>query len=199
MTDLLANPIWHSLSTRHSDLAQQGNHLAKRYRSRGLHPLLPRESPSRHRHLLAVLPHSSPTRPRRPRRSPSLRLHPWLFKAETLQPNSREWKELPTFRTLPCRDSGLSFCALAGSVHSVVHMVAMPSADLSNVFSKRVRASGVGAGKGIIMQFPSRLSMLFDATIWMHIDLQKTRCAFIPLGDRWVQMIRRRYTGSFVH
>jgi len=30
MTDLLANPIWHSLSTRHSDLAQ-GNHLAKRY------------------------------------------------------------------------------------------------------------------------------------------------------------------------
>ena|ERR1700733_614346 len=94
MTDLLANPIWHSLSTRHSDLAQQGNHLAKRYRSRGLHPLLPRESPSRHRHLLAVLPHSSPTRPRRPRRSPSLRLHPWLFKAETLQPNSREWKEI---------------------------------------------------------------------------------------------------------
>jgi hypothetical protein len=41
-----------------------------------------------------VLPPSSPTRPRRPRRSPSLRLHPWLFKAETLQPNSREWKEL---------------------------------------------------------------------------------------------------------
>jgi hypothetical protein len=30
MTDLLANPIWHSLSTRHSDLAQ-GNQLAKRY------------------------------------------------------------------------------------------------------------------------------------------------------------------------
>jgi ribosomal protein S18 acetylase RimI-like enzyme len=29
MTDLLANPIWHSLSTRHSDLAN-GNHLAKR-------------------------------------------------------------------------------------------------------------------------------------------------------------------------
>jgi hypothetical protein len=30
MTDLSANPIRHSLSTRHSDLAQ-GNHLAKRY------------------------------------------------------------------------------------------------------------------------------------------------------------------------
>jgi len=30
MTDLLANPIWHSLSTLHSNLAQ-GNHLAKRY------------------------------------------------------------------------------------------------------------------------------------------------------------------------
>ena len=30
MTDQLANPIWHSLSTLHSDLAQ-GNHLAKRY------------------------------------------------------------------------------------------------------------------------------------------------------------------------
>ncbi len=30
MTDLLANPIWHSLSTLHSDLAQ-GNQLAKRY------------------------------------------------------------------------------------------------------------------------------------------------------------------------
>jgi len=30
MIDVLANPIWHSLSTRHSDLAQ-GNHLAKRY------------------------------------------------------------------------------------------------------------------------------------------------------------------------
>ena len=30
MTDLLANPIWHSLSTSHSDLAQ-GNLLARRY------------------------------------------------------------------------------------------------------------------------------------------------------------------------
>jgi predicted GNAT family acetyltransferase len=30
MTDLLSNPIWHSLSTCHSDLAM-GNHLAKRY------------------------------------------------------------------------------------------------------------------------------------------------------------------------
>ena len=30
MTDLLSNPIWHSLSTCHSDLAT-GNHLAKRY------------------------------------------------------------------------------------------------------------------------------------------------------------------------
>jgi ribosomal protein S18 acetylase RimI-like enzyme len=30
MTDLLANPIWHSLSTCHSDLAK-GNQLAKRY------------------------------------------------------------------------------------------------------------------------------------------------------------------------
>ena len=30
MADLLANPIWHSLSTLHSHLAQ-GNHLAKRY------------------------------------------------------------------------------------------------------------------------------------------------------------------------
>ena len=30
MTDLLANPIWHSLSTLHSHLAQ-GNHLARRY------------------------------------------------------------------------------------------------------------------------------------------------------------------------
>jgi len=28
MTDLLAKPIWHSLSTSHSDLAE-GNHLAK--------------------------------------------------------------------------------------------------------------------------------------------------------------------------
>jgi len=30
MSDLLSNPIWHSLSTRHADLAK-GNHLAKRY------------------------------------------------------------------------------------------------------------------------------------------------------------------------
>jgi len=30
MTDLLANPIWHALTTFHSHLAQ-GNHLAKRY------------------------------------------------------------------------------------------------------------------------------------------------------------------------
>jgi len=30
MTSLLANPIWHSLSTRHADLSQ-GNDLAKRY------------------------------------------------------------------------------------------------------------------------------------------------------------------------
>jgi len=30
MSDLLANPIWHSLSTRHSDLAEE-NHLAKRH------------------------------------------------------------------------------------------------------------------------------------------------------------------------
>jgi hypothetical protein len=30
MTDLFANPIWHSLSTRHSNLAL-GNQLAKRY------------------------------------------------------------------------------------------------------------------------------------------------------------------------
>jgi ribosomal protein S18 acetylase RimI-like enzyme len=30
MTELLANPIWHSLSTRHSSVAE-GNHLAKRY------------------------------------------------------------------------------------------------------------------------------------------------------------------------
>jgi hypothetical protein len=199
MTDLLANPIWHSLSTRHSDLAQQGNHLAKRYRSRGLHPLLPRESPSRHRHLLAVLPPSSPTRPRRPRRSPSLRLHPWLFKAETLQPNSREWKEL-----LDLQNAALSrqwpehLCSRWFGPLSRSHG-RYALGRLSNVFSKRVRASGVGAEKAIIMQFPSRLSMLFDATIWMHIDLQKTRCAFIPLGDRWVQMIRRRYTGSFVH
>ena len=39
-------------------------------------PLLLRESPSRHRHLLAVLPRSSLMKPRPPGRSPSLRVHP---------------------------------------------------------------------------------------------------------------------------
>jgi ribosomal protein S18 acetylase RimI-like enzyme len=45
MTDLLANPIWHSLSTLHSHLAQ-GNHLAKRY-PEDIGPLAGISEPSR--------------------------------------------------------------------------------------------------------------------------------------------------------
>jgi hypothetical protein len=47
----------------------------------------------------------------------------------------------------------------------VASPIRLHSADLSSVFSMRVRASGVGAEKAIIKQFPSRLNIPFEATI----------------------------------
>jgi len=56
MKDLLANPIWHSLLTRHSDLAL-GNHFAKRY-PEAIGPLsgMPEQSTECWEALKAILP-----------------------------------------------------------------------------------------------------------------------------------------------
>jgi hypothetical protein len=56
MTDLLVNPIWPSLSTRHSDLAQ-GNQLANRY-PEAIVPLsrIPEQSPECWEALKGILP-----------------------------------------------------------------------------------------------------------------------------------------------
>src|ERR1700732_1863173 len=66
-------------------------------RDNRLLPLLIRESPSRHRHLLAVLPRSSLKRPRPPGRLPSPRLHPrWQSaSAGTMASHAQRTASLP--------------------------------------------------------------------------------------------------------